>query len=267
MGELAQQNRTSAHEYKRLYKLEESDPSSWQPLDPFRTFSHYAYTYGFGLKLSQRLRVVEGTEAYKLKNHRFRNFEQERKSWGSTVCGRNTEQECFGYVLYTHTQDGGSTEWRPAILETRDNSGELAGDSAAYKAGYSYFLPPLLFSESALERSNMDADVMKEEVSEDKVLFAPSVPRMLGSNNLQHQPFLALAPKLRADGLTDKEIAVELNAKMQAQFKNTKDGAVPPIITILEIRHYLRLAEISGTAEPVEKKVEPLQTQPSLLRP
>lgn len=88
---------------------------------------------------------------------------------------------------------------------------------------------------------------------------------MLASSNLQHQPFLALASRLRADGRSDKEITQELNGQLQEKFKNTKDSAVPPLITILEVQHHLRLAEMTATGEPVERKVE--ASQPSLPQP
>merc|ERR1719454_2653294 len=78
--------RNQAHEYKRLYQLEEQDPAFWQPLDPVRTFSNYASTYGFGLSISgppgqkdpaQRLRIAEATPDYKARNQRYRHFEEE----------------------------------------------------------------------------------------------------------------------------------------------------------------------------------------------
>merc|ERR1711972_291901 len=53
------------HEYKRLYRVEESDPSSWQPLDTIRSFDHYQTMYGFGMALPQRLRITEGSDDYK----------------------------------------------------------------------------------------------------------------------------------------------------------------------------------------------------------
>ena len=40
------------------------------------TFLHYSNIYSFGRAVAQRLRVVDTTEQYKLKNNRMRQFER-----------------------------------------------------------------------------------------------------------------------------------------------------------------------------------------------
>ena len=40
------------------------------------TFMHYSNIYSFGRSVAQRLRVVDSTEQYKLKNNRLRQFER-----------------------------------------------------------------------------------------------------------------------------------------------------------------------------------------------
>lgn len=37
---------------------------------------HYSSIYSFGRSIAQRLRVVDGTEQYRLKNNRLRQFER-----------------------------------------------------------------------------------------------------------------------------------------------------------------------------------------------
>jgi len=108
--------------HRDRYKIEERDPSNWQPLDSACTFGHYAARYGFGLPVPPRLRITEGTDAYKLRNNRFRHFENEQKRRNKHLHDLNTELECFGYAQYTHSHDGGSTEWREAIMDRPEQS-------------------------------------------------------------------------------------------------------------------------------------------------
>merc|ERR1719313_113663 len=113
---LANQKRVDSNEYRRLYYVESKDPSSWQPLDPICTFEHYQATHGFSQNNPQRLRISEGTEDYKLRNHRYRTFEEQRTLNAQRIEDTNKEKECFGYGLYKHQSDGGaigrpSVEW------------------------------------------------------------------------------------------------------------------------------------------------------------
>jgi hypothetical protein len=249
LRELAQQNRTTSHEYKRLYRVEEQDPSSWQPLEPFRTFNHYVGIYGFGMHAQQRLRISEGTDNYKIKNTRYRNFERDLKQWGLTVRNVDTEHECFGYARYTHQMDGGSSEWRPAIIERKEDSGQGASAGDRFKADFCYAVPQRVALE---DQGAMASDAAKIEIKSDETLLAQSVPKILGSTNLQHQEFLAYVQGLHTKGLNAQEICQKLNRQLEERVKEmkatgAKDQATPPPpITILEIQHHLRLLEASG---------------------
>merc|ERR1719401_1600323 len=64
-------------EYNRAYQEAWNDPSSWQPLDPARSFAQYPQ-FGFGRKQPIALRIVEATDAYKVQNLRYKVFEQEQ---------------------------------------------------------------------------------------------------------------------------------------------------------------------------------------------
>merc|ERR1712217_806858 len=124
LREIANQPRIDDKEYKRLYKIEFRDPSSWQPLDNSHTFDHYARMHGFGLSVAQQLRITEGTNHYRLRNRRFQEFEQEQENWLKCLEDVNTETECFGYAQCIHRQDGCSTEWRRALVNRPKQQGD-----------------------------------------------------------------------------------------------------------------------------------------------
>jgi len=263
LRQLAQQGRTSATEYKRLYKLEEGDPSSWQPMDDMRTFNHYQTTYGFGMKLSQRLRIAEGTDDYKLRNHRFRHFDDERKNWNKKVEDENTEKDCFGYSKYTHVNDGNSFEWRPVIVDRPEAGGDLS--KRYYKCKYLYVNPPKLVDKLGAKGGAEDG--MKEELDENHVLLAPANPKILGSGALEHQEFLMKVQEMHDSGMSDKDIAKQLNDKLMLKWQRAKEEEEkvgraassaaggqpatmpkPPPITITDVQHQLRKGQLTHSA-------------------
>eukprot|EP00929_Paragymnodinium_shiwhaense_P000295 TRINITY_DN100533_c0_g1_i1.p1 TRINITY_DN100533_c0_g1~~TRINITY_DN100533_c0_g1_i1.p1 ORF type:complete len:3625 (-),score=1181.40 TRINITY_DN100533_c0_g1_i1:304-11178(-) len=265
LRELAQQGRTNAHEYKRLYNLENQDPSNWQPLDPIRTFNHYAATYGFGMEREQRLRISEGSDDYKLRNHRYRQFEEEQKSWGVTLPGTNSDKQCFGWARYKHENDGGSTEWRPALVGKPEASGK---EAALYKTQFAFAIPGRRGESTT---GDIGAAGLSEELREEDVLLAPMLPAIMGSNCLQHQEFLKQANEMHEAGKKDADIAKELTAQMQAKYGSQarKDGVPPPPpITISEVSHYLRALQAGSVTvglatsmeAPVSMTDEPLPT-------
>eukprot|EP00929_Paragymnodinium_shiwhaense_P065225 TRINITY_DN32718_c0_g3_i1.p1 TRINITY_DN32718_c0_g3~~TRINITY_DN32718_c0_g3_i1.p1 ORF type:complete len:3402 (+),score=1051.59 TRINITY_DN32718_c0_g3_i1:472-10206(+) len=113
---------TEGNEYKSAQQQALLDPSSWQPLDPAMTFAQYQQ-FGFFNKRGSgatMLRIVEATEAYKLQNLRYKEFDRElhRKSYEDT----DTPEQCFGWAKYTHSDDvnmsvGASTLTAPAALQ------------------------------------------------------------------------------------------------------------------------------------------------------
>jgi len=244
---LAQEQRTNAHEYKRLYRLEETDPSSWQPLDQIRTFQHYQSTYGFGLSQSQRLRVCEGTEDYKLRNHRYRQFSEDVRQMNIRQEEMNTEQLCFGYGLYTHAYDGGSTEWRPVMVDRPDADGSADTTRRNFIATWIY--AQKLTEGQAGAAANLDE--AKEEIDEDSILLAPLNPKILGSGHLEHQEFLAQAKDFHSQGMNEQEITKRLNDKLMASYRLAQEAergdgkalaSAPPPITAQEVRHHLHLS-------------------------
>jgi len=267
-------------EFRKLYKEEEADPSSWQPLDPARTFGHYPH---FGLPgKPKKLRVVEGTDMHKLRNNRFRQFEVQRQKWRETTQMLNSEQRCFGYARYVHIQDAGTFEWRPAILDRPTDAEE---SRRCYKAAFIY--TPLSGWSGhqgrrgpggAAEPSGVDL-AAKEELDEDNILLAPLHPNILGSDHLEHADFLLQARQLHEDGMALQDIADHLNAELRNHWLRrrasvgSKDGALsqqagptgtekreePPAITTADVEHTLKAAramdafhrQASGASEGV----------------
>jgi len=240
LRELHQQQREKSYEYRKLYKIEEQDPSSWQPLDPIRTFNHYAAMYGFGHpQMSQRLRVAEGTEDFRLKNNRYRLFEQEQARWAQRgVEAKNTETQCFGFARLPHPLDGGSPEWRPALVERLE-----AGD------GPRRFRARLLHAPLLAEAEAAGAEAAARELSEEQVLLAPPNPRILGSGHLEHQEFLAKAWQLHDEGLGEKDVVQALNDELKERWQKTREveehegkahTPAPPPITLSDVQFALR---------------------------
>lgn len=244
---LFSQSRKNDYEYKRLYKLEEQDPAYWQPLDPIRTFAHYANTYGFGLQIpnekdpAQRIRIAEVTGDYKLRNHRYRKFEEEVNKGTHRPDDEDTEDSCFGFGLYTHVHDGGSTEWRPVSVERPDSSSQDI-DKRSFECTWLYCL---------------GEDGEEQALDEEKVLLAPHNPKIFGSGSLEHQEFLNQAEELRNQGMNDHDITVKLNESLKAKFDLMKQNddkdhggkhvlTVPPLISVSEVKHHLMKLDTEG---------------------
>jgi hypothetical protein len=263
LRQLAAQKRTDSHEYKRLYKNEENDPSCWQPLDPLRTFNHYAYN-GFGQEKPQRLRISEGTEDYKLRNHRYRKYLAERENASKKPEDTNTEQQCFAYGQYKHMEDGGSTEWRACLVD-RPESKDITARS--YKA--KFIFTPKLGDVSAEAAAAHMGDQTKDELDEAEVLLAPHQPKVLGSGHFEHQEFLAQAADLSKQGKSNQEIAKILNDKLMLKFKLSQEGmekpaegeekkgeegskapVPPPPITVNEVAHHLAILNATADGTP-----------------
>jgi len=295
---LAQSNRTSGHEYKQLYKVEEKDPSSWQPLDPVRTFQHYQSLYGFGMKMAQNVRVSEGTADYKIRNNRYRAFEAEQEQWSRTPEMTNSQQRCFGWAKYIHQADGGSVEWRPVLVDRPKMAGDI--NKNTFKVQWLY-TPKLSEGTGAalareLEQGPMrmlgdDKDAMegseknkkmlesgtdkdkdteqpqgplvaKVELNEMSVLLAPHYPKILASEHIEHQEFLAKALDLHHQGMGEPEIAEQLNTLLNAKYlsskedqeqerSSAKDSKVVPITTA-EVRHHLDLATMQDDSSDLD---------------
>mmetsp|Transcript_18850 Transcript_18850/g.33157 ORF Transcript_18850/g.33157 Transcript_18850/m.33157 type:complete len:3464 (-) Transcript_18850:114-10505(-) len=287
LRELAQQGKASisgsnTYEYKRRYRVEEQDPSSWQPLDPVCPFSHYKAMYSFGRNVQQRLRISDGTAAYKEKNNRLRLFEQQQKMYLERLEDLNTEQKCFGYAKYVHPEDFGSTEWRPAEVFRSQNSGK----NKSFQV--SYIHTPLIATKakaledakdptSTLISSAKDAitqatkatdkvAVGTEVVEEASVVLAPSDPKILMTENREHQELLKRAKFLKSEGNDDAKIVKILNdeltrsyAKSSRQENSDATGAVarPPALTLADVQGALKQTEAAEEATPTGGAVVP----------
>uniref|UniRef100_A0A7S2HGN2 C2 domain-containing protein n=1 Tax=Zooxanthella nutricula TaxID=1333877 RepID=A0A7S2HGN2_9DINO len=237
LREFAQQQRENAREYRRLYRLEEQDPNSWQPLDQIRDFDSYKAQFGFGMDVPQRLRVTEGTEEYKTKNARYKQFAEEQSAWRKRVHSLNNEEECFGYAKYKHPYDGNSTEWRQAIIDRPD-----APPGEVRKVFKTWFIhsPAHTMPGQAIA----PGQALKEELEETEVLLAPANPRLYTTRHLEHFEFLAQAYNLREkEHLTDQAIAARFNKEMKEKYAKERqygETAAPAEITVRDVQHALR---------------------------
>jgi len=210
------------------------------------------------------LRITEGTNYYRLRNRRFRKFEQEHENWTQHLEDLNTETECFGYAQCTHRQDGCSTEWRRVIV----NRPKQQGDCGTRHFPASFIYTPLSpWNEaSKISADSRDDKFVKEEIDEQAVLLAPFHPRVLASANLEHQEFLAHAQELHSKGMEEKDIAAQLNKELREKWRRghvqANEGKdhiqVPPKITVREVVHTLNSiglvggldgAQLQGSAE------------------
>lgn len=252
LRELAQQGKVgvNSYEYKRLYRIEEQDPSSWQPLDSICTFMHYSNIYSFGRSVAQRLRVVDSTEQYKLKNNRLRQFEREQKKLNERLVELNTPSKCFGYAKFQHSSDGLSSEWRPVII---DRSEQVGTSKRSYKVSY-------VFSKQIANPAMSDdgltpGPMYQEELDEDSILPVVSDPKIKDSIRGEHKEFLARAKILKDQGMAESEIVRQLNAELKKTWEKARDsedgdGALPPqppTITLADVQEAIRSKDDDAT--------------------
>jgi hypothetical protein len=264
MKELSR-TKPESNEYMRLFKEEiKHVSSSWQPLDNLRTFNHYSAIYGFGMSDTNpsRLRICEGTDDYKLRNNRFMAFENEQKRWATSLEHTNNEKECFGFAKYIHKQDGDSTEWRQVLAQRAPTA---PGDAKRrYKV--QFLQTPLsaaasagrpdgpAFSNSA---SSTALDDQMQEREADSVVLWPQVPKIDGSQDLQHQELLRKARQLKDQGLNERDIAAALNEELrrqeQEQAQASNEGrslGEKQVITVADVEHALKQADQEDIVPP-----------------
>jgi hypothetical protein len=239
LRDLQQQHINFGTEYKRLERMEHMDPSSWQPLDPIRTFASYAKEYGFGSDV-QQLQIVEASPAYAVKNVRYRRFEEERRTamQRQRLEDLNTEAECFGYAKFLHKNDGDSTEWRPVVVERAE---EPSGRGRGTLLGTFIYTP---LAGAAGEEEEL------RPFSRNDVQLAPARPLVLTSSLLEHKELLAKAKDLRQSGLDEQAIKNQLNEELRERWlkktemeeKGDKQRTPrPPEITLDDVQHVLAL--------------------------
>jgi len=253
LRELAQQGKGTAgvgsYEYKRLYRIEENDPSSWQPLDSICTFSHYAAMYSFGRNVAQRLRISDGTDNYRLKNNRLRIFEQEQAKFRERMADMNKESKCYGFAKFYHPNDFQSAEWRAAVVYRSDQAAV-----AKKKMPVSFAHAPLIVggAQAAQAKGPAAEQAVQVDLEEENVLLAPAQPKIMVSAYKEHTELLAKAPALKEQGIKEQDIVKQLNddlnrsyekAYKASQTEGAAGGARPPPITLADVQVALRHAE------------------------
>jgi len=258
LRDLYRAGRTDGYQYENLYNIEFADPSSWQPLDPLRTFQHYAGMYGFGSNEEdlQHLRIVEGSEDYKTKNTRYRHFAEEEQEWRRSLEHVNKATECYGYAKYIHRHDASSTEWRPVLAERAFNEAPTSpSDSKGRKRFRVTYVHTPVSTLGEMQVANPGEDAAKVTLDESYVLLAPMQPKMLGTTNLQHVEYLRKARTMEDQGLTEEQITQSLNKELMAKFQRTQEAEVreqrpltkaPQLITLREVQHALRNPDLGA---------------------
>lgn len=228
-------------QYRQLYKKEEQDPRNWQPLDPIRTFFHYQKLYGFGAARPQKLRIVEGTASYRLRNPRYKKFMEDQKRLLQVLPDMNGTDKCFGYARHKH--DDTSNEWRPVIVER-------SGGDRSYTVDWVYC--PVLDSRG---------EPTKQEVDQAEVLLAPLAPSILSSGDLERERILeANIAVLREKDMSEAALAKELTKVIKDKWESSKaedDGgkpaARPPDVSQQEVKYLLRKLEFEMPADADEQ--------------
>lgn len=267
LRELSQRG-AGGFEYKRLYKIESADQSSWQPLDPIRSFEHYKAMYGFGQDNPQWLRISEGNEDYRLRNSRYRQFLEDQKIFNNKIEDLNTESECFGYAKYVHKADGNSTEWRQVIIDRPQ------GPADGRRKWTTWFMcspgqPPVSSPGTGPSQET------KVDVEWDSLLPAPQHPKIIGTASLEHLEFLAKASKIKEEeNLTEAQIAEKLNAMMNEKYSKLKHNEIdqnlnlgPPPITTQDVQNALKRDEEASAiaASPISPSSQSRQLRVSIL--
>jgi len=263
-------------EYKHAYHQAIQDPSSWQPLDPTRTFGQYPQ-YGFGRKQSQLLRIVESSPSYKLINLRYKEFEREQSR--PSYQDRNDTNECYGYGKYWHVNDTGAQpqsgapgaspndwEWRPCFI----SKGATGADGAPLKYKIEWCFKPLTKGGGSVMRAE-DKKQLDErgrhEVTKEHVLMCPRCPLVDAYVHPDHVELLDQVRQFRQIGKSDWEIEVILNKSLDDNWNAKKEsgtvdaGSKPPRITVDNISNYLKRTDAaeankSGGAEMSQKAIQ-----------
>jgi len=207
--QLFAQGLAKGKEYAHQYNLALTDPSSWQPLEPTRTFRQYPM-FHFDKVNPQQIRIMEATENYKLMNRRYKEFDEE----GNVIRFEDTNDadQCYGFAKYSHKADG-SIEWRPAMISERklDEKQKAVIEEKDIPYGVDWCYKPF---RGMREKDGKEKQEEPEEHTAEEVSLAPKVPKMQNNFSEAHKEVLVQAPTLRQLGRTDWEIEAELNKSM-----------------------------------------------------
>jgi hypothetical protein len=264
-------------EYKHAYNQAIQDPSSWQPLDPTRTFGQYPQ-HGFGRKQPGLLRIVEASEAYKLVNLRYKEFEREQSKPGyQDLNTPGQDGKCYGWAKYYHVFDTCTQppppgpgekpatvqrlsnptsyrdwEWRPAYI----SKGSSGSDGRAMRYKVQWIFPPVTGGGGGIADSRQRGAIDskgRHEVSKADVLLAPRCPMVDAWVHEEHAEFLEQAKTFRGIGKSDWEIEVILNKSMfdkwEKEHPTADQASKPPRITVDIIRNFLQRRDFAETHE------------------
>jgi len=235
------QDMHKSEEYKIAYEQAKLDPSCWQPLDPARTFAQYPQ-FGFGRGRAQMLRVVEATEAYKLNNLRYKEFDQDMNK--RAYMDIDDGMECFGWAKYAHAIDADASgeptvEWRPCLASKKT---EGQGATSCYTVKWCF--PPAKTGGRQLPGADK-----REPHPKQWVLLKPRCPLFDDSVHPAHEEFLEQATILRSSGKSDFEVAQTLGKLLDDKFAKDKSGVEterPPPITVDVVKAYIQRNEMEA---------------------
>jgi len=244
--QLYAKNLHTGKEYKHAYFVALQDPSSWQPMDPTRSFNQYPQ-FHFDAKTPQQIRIIEASENYKLLNLRYKEFDAAVNV--KPIQDTDTETECYGYAKYYHKEadiesEDRTFEWRPAIIKAKDKEDKKV---AAKPYTLKWVFKPYRYSLAKQD----DADDGDLDRVASEVMLAPRVPKMQDNFISEHREVLDQAKTLRSMGRSDWEIESQLNKQMTEKWlsdtkKATKEEKrdKPPPITVDIIRTYISRQDI-----------------------
>jgi len=234
-------------EYKRAYEQAWLDPSSWQPLEQSRSFSHYPqHAFGRG-RQGIPLRVVEATEQYKAQNIRYKQMDQEMSIKGYQ--DTNDTKRCFGWAKYTHKRDGDSSEWRPAFLGKNKGGPE----DKPWQVKWVFETGKPKEASSASPTTGIGGFAGGFEVDKASVLLAPRTPAITDMEDPRHKELLEQASTLRSSGKSDWEIEALLKKLLDDRWEQDKqekaldESQRPPPISVDIIRTYLQRKDAQAT--------------------
>jgi len=257
-------------EYKHAYNQAIQDPSSWQPLDPTRTFGQYPQ-YGFGRKQAQLLRIVESSPSYKLINLRYKEFDREQSK--ESYQDRDKKEQCYGWAKFWHNNDRGPApspenagappgsrdwEWRPAMINK--DPGTMSADGSRDKYKIDWAFKPATKGDGrekpADAQSKLDGNGL-HEMSKADIMMQPRCPLVDAYVHPDHVELLKQTRQFRQIGKSDWEVEELLNKSLDDKYDkrvkehDPKDAVTmsrPPKITVDTIRSYLQRTDAQDAA-------------------
>jgi len=233
-------------EYKHAYTVALSDPSSWQPMEPTRTFNQYPQ-YHFDVKTPQQIRILEATDSYKLLNLRYKEFDNEMNK--KPFEDLDTSDQSYGYAKYKHPGDGYS-EWRPAVVSAhaQDDKDKEGNPKLGYKVNWCF--KPFVPVERDATGKAIDTDSKDDpgmDCKAEDVMLAPRIPLIAFNFDPAHVEVLGQATTMRSLGNSDWDIEAYLNQQLTKEWmRKTKEltkGSPtirkPPKISVEIIRSYI----------------------------